>query len=170
MQRALLAAFRLLPCSLAGVLSACPSDAAEPADRLDAAVFTDAASPLDGTVQDAAIADATAIAQPPRDAGAGSDASVAPFACDVTAPTSCPEPAPRYADVQPIFTRRCGVCHGQDWTGEWPLDNYSHIADWQAEIRAELVSCSMPPPDAGVPIPDDERNAILSWLRCGLPR
>ncbi|HEX5658816.1 MAG TPA: hypothetical protein VFX59_16570 [Polyangiales bacterium] len=97
------------------------------------------------------------------------DANV-PFVCDVVAPTSCPSPAPKYADVQPIFTKQCGVCHGQDWTGEWPLDSYSHISDWQDEIRSELVTCAMPPVDSGVMIPLASRMKILEWIRCGLPR
>jgi len=30
-----------------------------------------------------------------------------PSACDVPIPTSCPDPAPRYADVAPVFENRC---------------------------------------------------------------
>lgn len=101
--------------------------------------------------------------------GAG-DGAVAPFVCDVVPPTACPEDAPKYSDVQPIFTEQCGACHGKDWTGEWPLDNYSHISDWQDEIRSELVTCSMPPPDGGVVIALEDRMKILNWIRCGLPR
>ena len=36
-------------------------------------------------------------------------------------------------------------------------------------VRAMLLDCSMPPPDAGVTMPDEERVAILTWLLCGYP-
>ena len=42
--------------------------------------------------------------------------------------------------------------------------------DWADSIRIELLGCTMPPPDAGIPITTDERNLILSWIRCGTPR
>jgi hypothetical protein len=139
-------------------------DAARPADVLDA-------SDVDAALVDASLIDAAHLdaALEAADAGPARDADL-PFVCDVVAPSACPEPAPTYADVQPIFTRQCGVCHGQDWTGEWPLDSYSHVSDWQDEIRSELVSCSMPPRDSGVEIAPADRMKILHWLRCGLPR
>jgi uncharacterized membrane protein len=90
-------------------------------------------------------------------------------ACDVVPPTSCPSPAPKFADVQPIFLNQCGMCHGKDWTGQWPLDNYEHVADWRDEIRSELVSCAMPPADGGVTISLADRTKILQWIRCGAP-
>lgn len=54
--------------------------------------------------------------------------------------------------------------------GPRPLDTYGHISDWQREVRDELVRCTMPPADAGVVFPAEERDAILTWLRCGLPQ
>ena len=83
----------------------------------------------------------------------------------------CPEPAPVYADVAPIFEQRCATaaCHSGFVGGPWPLRDYEHIADWQDVVRAEVVSCAMPPPDANVPITDEERLQILNWIRCGLP-
>jgi hypothetical protein len=87
----------------------------------------------------------------------------------VPAPTACPEPAPRYADVAPIFQQRCVICHS-GWEGPWPLNDYGHVADWQDSIRTNLLDCSMPPPDAGIPITVEERVAILTWIRCGLPK
>jgi cytochrome c5 len=137
------------------LLAACGDD--EPIPAVDASMGVLDSSALE--VEDAGASDSDA----PRDADA-------PFVCDVVAPTSCPDPAPKFADVQPIFTRQCGVCHGQDWTGEWPLDNYSHISDWQDSIRDELVRCSMPPRDGGVVISLENRMKILSWIRCGLPK
>jgi len=93
-----------------------------------------------------------------------------PSACSVPAPTSCPDPAPRYVDVAPIFERRCVTCHVGAPGGPWSLADYGHVADWQDTIRVELRDCSMPPSDAGVPMTIEERVAILTWIRCGLPR
>lgn len=97
------------------------------------------------------------------------DSSLVDPSCMVQAPTSCPSPAPTYEDVTPIFEARCIICHSGAIDGPWPLTAYEHVADWQDAIRAELLDCSMPPPDAGVPITKDERLAILNWIRCGLP-
>ena len=98
--------------------------------------------------------------------------SKAKVVCTVSAPTMCPDPAPTFADVTPIFERRCAIagCHTGFVGGPWPLDTYEHIADWQDVVRAEVVSCSMPPADANVPITDEERLTILNWVRCGLPK
>ena len=93
-----------------------------------------------------------------------------PSACAVPAPTSCPEPAPRYADVAPIFERRCTGCHAGNPGGPWSLKDYGHVADWQDTIRAAMRDCSMPPEDAGVTMTVQERVSILTWIRCGLPR
>jgi hypothetical protein len=54
--------------------------------------------------------------------------------------------------------------------GPWPLTAYNHVADWQDVIRADMLTCAMPPPDAGVPMGSDERVAILTWIRCGFPQ
>ena len=101
--------------------------------------------------------------------GAASDAAKPPV-CDVTLPTSCPDPAPHYAaDVEPILKQRCWSCH--DGKGEqWPLTTYSHVADWALEIRAQISKCTMPPPDSGITVPNEERETILAWLRCGFPK
>lgn len=90
--------------------------------------------------------------------------------CSVMAPTTCPMPSPRYGDVAPIIASRCSGCHGKVWMGPWPLDNYEHVADWADTIRANLVDCTMPPADAGVPMTNTERMEILNWIRCGHPR
>ena len=104
----------------------------------------------------------------------GSDASDAQTTavattCAPIAPTECPEPAPHYPDVAPIFERRCASCHGIAG-GPWPLDNYEHVADWASFVRDELLRCSMPPPDSGVTMPAEERDQILAWVRCGSPK
>jgi hypothetical protein len=105
-----------------------------------------------------------------RDAGAPGDAAVLPFVCNVPAPTACPTPPPRYPEIASIIKQRCASCHSPLWTGPWPLDSYGHVADWQDTIQANLLDCTMPPPEAGVPITVEERVSILTWIRCGLPQ
>lgn len=140
----------------------------------------DASAPLDAQPREDASLDAALDAsldannvgdggRPAGDASFVADAAAIP-ACNVMAPTACATPAPRYADVAPIFEARCAICHGRMSDGPWPLDNYEDIAHWTDDVRATLVSCAMPPPDAGVPITDAERLRVLEWLRCGLPR
>src|SRR5262249_48771072 len=106
-----------------------------------------------------------------HDAGTSPDAALSDdagaFACTVQAPTVCPDPPPRYAGVQPIFQRACVPCHQGLPGGNWPLLQYSHVADWADVIRTNLLDCSMPPPDAGVPMSNEERVAILTWILCG---
>jgi hypothetical protein len=111
----------------------------------------------------------------PRDASATDDASLPPDAesevgaCEVVAPTVCPDPMLRYDDVSPIFAARCASCHnGSD--GMWPLSTYQHVADWYGEIRAQMLACTMPPVDSGQTMPLEERLRILDWIRCGFPR
>jgi hypothetical protein len=98
------------------------------------------------------------------------DGGVFDVPCTVVPPTECPNPAPRFDDVAPIFKKRCATCHISDWTGPWPLDSYSHIADWAAEIRGQLGTCSMPPPEAGTPLPNDESEKIMTWILCKTPK
>ena len=88
--------------------------------------------------------------------------------CTVTAPTECPDPSPTYDDVEPILAERCVICH-DGLQGQWPLTTYTHVADWNAEVRAMVGSCTMPPPEEAIPMTDQEREAILTWLVCGFP-
>jgi uncharacterized membrane protein len=90
--------------------------------------------------------------------------------CTVEAPTACPDPAPTFADVQPIIQSRCTPCHnGVDPDGPWPLVTYRHVADWADVVRDEVLTCAMPPEDGGIPMTDEDRTAILTWIRCGYP-
>ncbi len=104
----------------------------------------------------------------PSDAGAQADAAPV-IPCTVTAPTACPDPAPRYPDVEPIFQQRCVVCHS-DHSARWPLTTFNHVADWADQIHDDMLTCAMPPPQAGIPITTEERIAILTWIRCGFPQ
>lgn len=75
-----------------------------------------------------------------------------------------------YRDVAPIFENRCVACHAESTTGPWPLTDYAHIASWQDPIRAQLLTCSMPPPESGCSVSTEESERILTWIRCGLPQ
>lgn len=108
--------------------------------------------------------------QPAPDASAddaGAEAGV--FVCDVPAPTVCPDPPPRFADVAPLFQQRCVPCHFGAEGGPWPLITYRHVTDWYDFVRDDIRDCSMPPPDSGIPMTSDERQAVLTWLLCGFP-
>ena len=105
----------------------------------------------------------------PDGADSGVFAGSTPGDCDVTAPTRCSDPPLRYADVESIFMQRCTSCHGGS-DGRWPLTTYQHVADWYAEIRGQMLSCSMPPASSGLSMPRAERERILLWIRCGFPR
>jgi hypothetical protein len=98
------------------------------------------------------------------------DAAAPPPACTVQAPTSCPAVAPRYDDVAPIISARCLGCHWGEPDGPWPLVDYPHVADWADAVRGDVQTCAMPPPDAGIAMPDSERTLILTWIRCGSPK
>jgi uncharacterized membrane protein len=121
-----------------------------------------------------ACGDSTAAPAQPSSAGSAADQAISSAdaaVCMVSAPTSCATPKPRYADVAPIFEKRCVVCHnGAAPDSPWPLTSYEHVADWYDSIRAELLSCAMPPVASGMTMTDDERLAILSWIRCGFPK
>jgi len=135
-----------------GLLGACSSDE-DKQDRLTP----------DSSTQDADAAISS-------DAGVGADSGAPPVACDVELPRACAEPAPTYTEVSPIFEARCVICHAGMAGGPWPLTSYGHVADWQNEIRTHVSRCTMPPPDSGVAMPDEDRDKILMWLRCGLER
>lgn len=91
--------------------------------------------------------------------------------CAVDAPTSCPADGPTYETVQPIFAGRCIPCHnGLAIDGPWPLKTYEEIVSWSDDVRTKLLLCEMPPADGGIPITDEERAALLQWLRCDTPR
>ena len=89
--------------------------------------------------------------------------------CTATAPTECADSVLRYGDVALIFERRCASCHNGVADGPWPLDNYEHVADWALVVRDELLRCAMPPANSGVTLTPEERERILTWVRCGYP-
>lgn len=166
----------LLVCACADDMPA--QRAVPPADDRGAATGVDDAGteapprappPSRAPVADSPTRRDAAVAPVEDDAGSSDDDAGIPAACEVTAPTSCPDPPLRYDAVAPIFMQHCAVCHnGTD--GRWPLTTYQHVADWWAEIRGQLLNCTMPPPTSGVVLPRAERERILAWIRCGFPR
>lgn len=93
----------------------------------------------------------------------------APVVCSVTAPAECVDPRPTYADIAPIFSRRCTSCHSETSDGPWPLTSYREVAAWWDVVRDDLIACSMPPQGSGVVMSSEERDEVLMWLRCGFP-
>ncbi len=105
----------------------------------------------------------------PEPADAGVDGGV--FVCDVVPPATCMEPAPHFADISPVLQQRCVTCHhGNDPLGPWPMKTYEEVADWQDTVRSEVANCTMPPPDAGLYVSNEERVLLLNFIRCGLQR
>jgi hypothetical protein len=162
----------LLICVLTCPLGACEDP--NPSELMDAMPSDDGSAQPSDAETDAAIDDAMdAATDAETDAATDADARVeedaAPVMCDVTAPRVCPDPAPSYADVEPIFEMHCISCH--DGLGEnWALTSYDHVADWYDTIRAMMLTCGMPPLDAGTSMPTtEERELILTWIRCGYP-
>jgi hypothetical protein len=143
------------------LLAACKGSSPDPRPQpLDAAA-------LDGSVADGDV-DLPPEASVTHDAPAAADSrDVRVALCKLDPPTSCPDPPVRYADIAPVVQRRCLVCH--DGRGpHWPLTSYQHVADWQDTIRATMLDCSMPPAEAALPMPLEERMALLHWVRCGV--
>ena len=137
--------------------SACDSGSSS---KEDSGELEEAGEPADET-------DAGKDASTASDAGPD-DAFVEPV-CEVTPPTSCPTPPVYYEDIAPIIMERCHSCH--DGKGEeWPLTTYGHVTAWFNEIRAAMITCSMPPPDAGISMPAEEREKILTWIVCRMPQ
>jgi len=100
-------------------------------------------------------------------------ASEIPAWCTAIDASACNAPTPSYAtDVAPLLDRACNTtCHAPG-NGPWPLTDYDDVSDWQTIIEADLIKCSMPPPDAGAgngTLSDTERATILDWIACGAP-
>lgn len=89
--------------------------------------------------------------------------------CPNAAPSTCPDVAPTYAEVQPILQHACVLCHvagGQAPTV--PLDTYDAVYARRLASQSQVLACTMP--RDGVPLPDDERLALLTWFVCDAPR
>jgi hypothetical protein len=126
------------------------------------------AAALDVTRQDAGAIGAVDAGGP--DAGDPDGGAVA--ACPALPPDiSCPSRPPSFAaDVLPILNQRCNNCHDPNLVnGPWPLQDYYDVSAWQGQIAADLVNCTMPPPDGGTTLPEPEREQLITWIVCGAP-
>jgi hypothetical protein len=97
-----------------------------------------------------------------------------PASCTAIDASVCTTPTPSFTnDIQPMLNRACNsTCHAPG-VGPWPLVDYDDVHDWVSIIQADIVKCSMPPPDAGAagngPLSDAERTMLLDWIACGAP-
>lgn len=90
--------------------------------------------------------------------------------CSKEVPDACVQPSPTFTkDVLPIIQARCGSCHAAD-AGQWPLDEYQYVIDWEPSFVGDVVGCTMPPADAGITMTSEERAVLLDWFACGLPQ
>jgi hypothetical protein len=77
--------------------------------------------------------------------------------------------APSYSkDITPLLDRDCNTCHTPGST-LWPLVGYENVRDWSYSIYLDVEGGTMPPLDAGAPLPDHDRTALLQWITCGAP-
>jgi hypothetical protein len=111
-------------------------------------------------------ADIVAQTSPPvGDGGAGASS------CPDERPASCPNPAPSWAtDVAPIFSGYCAYCHGPNGIAATvdQFTTYDVIYGDRQAILDQVNLCRMPT-DAGIPLPEDLRATLLTWLVCGAP-
>ena len=98
-------------------------------------------------------------------------------ACPNDLPDACPEggPPPTYdADVGPLIDRYCVSCHSPGGAAPDHLfDNYERLRDNHKtgpnDVYKQIYTCRMPP----VILPQPtlaERETILNWYVCGLPK
>jgi len=88
----------------------------------------------------------------------------------ITATLSCPASTPTFAQVQPILQRSCIPCHDGNMKDVWPLIDYDDVSAWADPIKADILTCTMPPPDDIYPITDEERSTVVQWAICGAPQ
>lgn len=105
--------------------------------------------------------------------GCGSGVVASPSAvCPEDSQTGCPAAALTYdTGIGALLEERCSPCHapGGVEAASVLLTDYDHARNQRMGIGSQLVTCSMPPPDAP-PLSNDERQQILDWLTCDTPR
>jgi len=96
--------------------------------------------------------------------------------CPPASPLVCPDGGgPTFSDVyQNVIVPVCDRCHspgGQEAVK--PLTTYQQIYGNNgveaSEIRNQIQSCLMPPPNQPEVLTDDERQLLLAWIACGAP-
>ena len=61
-------------------------------------------------------------------------------------------------------------CHSDSVGSNWPLTTYDDVAGWADVIASDVVTCTMPPADGGVPITEHDRITLVNWFVCGNPQ
>jgi|SRR5579884_1438316 len=100
--------------------------------------------------------------------GDGASAAADAGTCVVDEPDGCPSWT---KDVQPIIEARCYGCHGPGGIEQSYRDftTYQGVSGAGTTLATDVLSCKMPPPDAGQPTPR-ERGALVTWIECGAPK
>jgi len=80
---------------------------------------------------------------------------------------------PTYDAIRPIVAKSCLPCHDDPNPdpdgGTWPLITYDDVAGWTSVVKEDILDCSMPPADGGVPITAKDRDLFVQWILCGAP-
>ena len=111
------------------------------------------------------------LSQLPACSAASNDGHETEAICTPIAPTECPDPAPHYPDVAPIFERRCASCHTDSFAGtkatariagqrEEYLQKALH--DYKSGVRAGGGMAAMA--DVAYPLSDEEITALAHYL------
>ena len=120
------------------------------------ATDVDASAEVDASDDASGVADADAMASP---------------GCLPPMSYVCQTPPPSFAnEIVSILDARCNDCHADnDPEGPWPLHDYQDVRDWKGVVLDSLLNCTMPPPDAGTTLLEDERQRVFAWLACDAP-
>jgi hypothetical protein len=158
---------------LAGVLLSCSSNETP---GTGAAMDDAAATPADASPMEAGAPVDPSEASANDDGASASDDAVSSMdgagQCTTVTPASCPTPIPSYAqDVVPVLNAKCNGCHtGATSTSPWALTAWVDVNAWALSLAHDLLTCTMPPADAGAPaLTKAETDALLGWIVCGAP-
>src|SRR3954454_11916414 len=100
-------------------------------------------------------------------------------ACPAAEGQPCAAPPSYRQEVSPILDAHCNNCHSATVDGgPWPLGGYENVHHWKELMVIDLLGCDipeiakghlMPPIDAGTPLPQAQRDVVVSWLLCDAP-
>jgi peroxiredoxin len=82
-------------------------------------------------------------------------------------------------EVAPILERRCLSCHQEGGAAPWAMNSYQMVRGWSQMMSETLMTMRMPPGQIDPEyisdfvnvhyITDDERVALINWVRAGAP-
>lgn len=81
--------------------------------------------------------------------------------------------------IEPIFSKKCAMCHFKGGMGPQPLSNYEETITVASAIRNAISTSKMPPWAASrtcrsyhgdYSLTENERSMVLSWLDTGIPK